>query len=676
MLFAFVQLLAGCRQPVAEKAVITEGSAYFPELSTEKIYRLDGKWDFYWEALKENLQEEQAVLMPVPGTWNGLQIQNETAGRKGYATYRLKVHNLHPGRLYALYLPSAGTNLRFWVDEQLLFEAGKPAISEAGTTESYRTGLVRFTPLATTATFYAEISNFNYRKGGLWESPIFGEPLAIEQYVIGNYMLTFILLGIFVIMAFYHLIFFVLDRSNLGSLYFSLFCTVMWLRISSSGVYGIYRIVDLPWYVVIRFELFGYYASILLLALFIETIFKKINPILLKTVKLTSAAFCISVLVLPIYYSSFTVNLHHAYVVTIAFYGLYLPFKHYKKDRAQAVAWFIGIFFTLLTGLHDIFLSTDAYSSTPLYPFGLLILVASQAFLLANKYIKNFRIVDSLLSRTSQQNLELQRTSTDTNKSLTKAFGSLIEKNEEIERSNSQLNKVTENLNKLLYRVTHDIRSPLLSALGLIQLMENARDAEELKDFMKMQRTSLNKLDRLVQNIALYHKSKEELTITELSIAELIDSTIQQYTVLPEHADVVVKKIIKERHKLYTDSLRIEAIVDNLIGNAFKYKNKYAQPPEVFIKAEVTAKKLRLTITDNGIGIVQKYQKSVFKLFSRATDQASGSGLGLYLVHESVQKLKGSIHFESISGKGSTFFISLPNSPTLVQQPQPVNLPH
>ncbi len=179
-----------------------------------------------------------------------------------------------------------------------------------------------------------------------------------------------------------------------------------------------------------------------------------------------------------------------------------------------------------------------------------------------------------------------------------------------------------------------------------------------------------------MQNIALYHKSKEELTITELSIAELIDSTIQQYTVLPEHADVVVKKIIKERHKLYTDSLRIEAIVDNLIGNAFKYKNKYAQPPEVFIKAEVTAKKLRLTITDNGIGIVQKYQKSVFKLFSRATDQASGSGLGLYLVHESVQKLKGSIHFESISGKGSTFFISLPNSPTLVQQPQPVNLPH
>ena len=109
-----------------------------------------------------------------------------------------------------------------------------------------------------------------------------------------------------------------------------------------------------------------------------------------------------------------------------------------------------------------------------------------------------------------------------------------------------------------------------------------------------------------------------------------------------------------------SDKLRLKIIFSNIISNAYKYLN-----PETdsFLKinVRVTAKETRLSFADNGIGIKPEYLPKITNMFYRATDRSQGSGLGMYIVKQAVEKLKGNMLVESEYGKGTIIKINLPN---------------
>ena len=115
-----------------------------------------------------------------------------------------------------------------------------------------------------------------------------------------------------------------------------------------------------------------------------------------------------------------------------------------------------------------------------------------------------------------------------------------------------------------------------------------------------------------------------------------------------------------DREYIYCDRARIKIILSNFIGNSIQYRDE--SKPKPFINVDVVHKKdvIRISVGDNGIGIPDGETKKIFKMFYRANHKSKGSGLGLYVVNETAQKLKGAIEIESEPGLGSTFVLIIP----------------
>ena len=111
------------------------------------------------------------------------------------------------------------------------------------------------------------------------------------------------------------------------------------------------------------------------------------------------------------------------------------------------------------------------------------------------------------------------------------------------------------------------------------------------------------------------------------------------------------------------DRFRIKIIFENLISNAVKYQNPAAQNKLITVLVKINPESLSICVSDNGIGIDNRYIKNIFDMFFRAEDnlQTDGTGVGLYLVKEAVNKMNGAIDVQSQILNGTNFNIVIPN---------------
>jgi len=126
-------------------------------------------------------------------------------------------------------------------------------------------------------------------------------------------------------------------------------------------------------------------------------------------------------------------------------------------------------------------------------------------------------------------------------------------------------------------------------------------------------------------------------------------------------AEKVKSSISVTGSDFYSDLWRIKEVFRNLISNAIKYRNSQHQSVEISIDINIGDESCCITFTDNGIGIDDDKIDSIFEMFYRASEISEGSGLGLYIVKNAIDKLKGSILVKSKPGQGTIFTITLPN---------------
>ncbi len=231
----------------------------------------------------------------------------------------------------------------------------------------------------------------------------------------------------------------------------------------------------------------------------------------------------------------------------------------------------------------------------------------------------------------------------------------LIEKNRDLQKVNSELDS-------FVYRVSHDLRAPLTSILGLISLMKTEDDKDKLSEYINLQEKSIQKLDLFIKEIInLSRNSRLGITIDKINFDELLDELFenQHYTQAAEKVKRIC--IVDENISFYTDRQRLSTVLNNLISNSLKYINVHLEDP--FVKIEVYPKNegIAIRVSDNGIGISENYLPKIFEMFFRATQAFSGSGLGLYIVKETIGKLDGKIKAKSKFGEGTVFEIFLPN---------------
>lgn len=232
----------------------------------------------------------------------------------------------------------------------------------------------------------------------------------------------------------------------------------------------------------------------------------------------------------------------------------------------------------------------------------------------------------------------------------------------ELKQKNQELQKANDELNKFVYSVSHDLRSPLMSILGIVHLAKLNKDvATEIKYF-EMIEMCVTKLDTFIKNIIDYYKNSRGEEVTEPVDFKALTETVIE-TLKNQDARVQFDSVVEQEGEFRGDFLRLRIILNNLVSNAIKYQNPEAEQHTVKIGIYATTDSARIAVTDNGIGIEQKNLDSIFKLFFRTenTKDKEGTGIGLYIVKESIEKIGGHIQVTSKPMEGTTFEFVIPN---------------
>ncbi|WPP52185.1 PAS domain S-box protein [Catalinimonas niigatensis] len=231
-----------------------------------------------------------------------------------------------------------------------------------------------------------------------------------------------------------------------------------------------------------------------------------------------------------------------------------------------------------------------------------------------------------------------------------------------LQEKNLALQKTNEELDRFVYSASHDLRAPLASSLGLINISRITQDEKERMSYLDMMEQSLNKMDKIIQDITDYSRNARlEIECEEIHFESLIADVLQRLKYLEHIDDVNIHTFVDGEDKFYTDKIRLYVILINLISNAIKYHKYEETDPYINIKVYIKDEKAHILVEDNGIGIEEKHLDKIFGMFFQAARESSGSGLGLFVVKETINKLNGSIKVQSRLKEGSCFEVILPN---------------
>jgi ligand-binding sensor domain-containing protein/signal transduction histidine kinase len=231
---------------------------------------------------------------------------------------------------------------------------------------------------------------------------------------------------------------------------------------------------------------------------------------------------------------------------------------------------------------------------------------------------------------------------------------------ERVNERTLKLVKANQELDRFVYSASHDLSAPLKSILGLIQLTRLENKNEELTNHLDHMQKSVLKLEGVINSLTQFSRNMGHAIVKqEFIFDEMINEVLDELK-YPFHTDKV--KIIKDYNAsafIISDYLRLKIILSNLISNALKYKKSNGSDSFVYISYQNNNESNVIQIKDNGIGISTENQLKVFDMFFRATLQSNGSGLGLYIVKETVEKLGGKITLESAPSSYTMFTVVL-----------------
>lgn len=231
----------------------------------------------------------------------------------------------------------------------------------------------------------------------------------------------------------------------------------------------------------------------------------------------------------------------------------------------------------------------------------------------------------------------------------------------QIQLQNEMLEKANAELDRFVYSVSHDLKSPLSSVLGLMSIADMSNDISEVKDCIKMMRDRINALNGFIEEIINYSRNtRTDAMINEVLIRDMVEKILDGLKFMDKMQSIRLQLDIDPELVICTDSSRLKIVLNNLIGNAVKYHHLRQDDPYIRIQAEVVDGHAYIVVEDNGQGIDESLTGRIFDMFFRAHENSEGSGLGLYIAKEMILKLNGEIHVESKKNEGSIFSIKIP----------------
>lgn len=228
-------------------------------------------------------------------------------------------------------------------------------------------------------------------------------------------------------------------------------------------------------------------------------------------------------------------------------------------------------------------------------------------------------------------------------------------------KQNNELLKVNKELDSFVYSVSHNLRGPLASLLGLISIAKAETKDPKAQDINLLMEHTMLKLDETLREILDYSKNaRGEVNSGVINWMTLIEQSFTKLEYL-KGSDGITKNIrLLTDVPFTTDGSRLEVIFNNILSNAIIYRNGNREAT-IDLEVITTEESATITVRDNGIGIREDAMARIFDMFYRGSETSQGAGLGLYIVKEVVAKLKGTIAITSIPNVETTVVVTLPH---------------
>lgn len=236
------------------------------------------------------------------------------------------------------------------------------------------------------------------------------------------------------------------------------------------------------------------------------------------------------------------------------------------------------------------------------------------------------------------------------------------ESESELMAKNTELHKINMELDRFVYSASHDMRAPLSTMLGLLNLARKTNEPAEIAGYHQMMFERIRTMDGFIKDITNYSRNARlDLNLTRVNVQSLVAEIYRSFIFLANEAQIRFKMSIPADLEIVTDKERLTIVLNNIVSNAIKYHDENKQDRYIEIYANVNENEFTIAVEDNGIGVMPEFKDRIFEMFFRASERSVGSGLGLYIGRETVQKLGGTISFTSQEGVGTAFLVSIPN---------------
>ena len=239
----------------------------------------------------------------------------------------------------------------------------------------------------------------------------------------------------------------------------------------------------------------------------------------------------------------------------------------------------------------------------------------------------------------------------------------LREANDNLEHIVAQRTRALKEINKeletFLYRSSHDMRGPLTTMKGLVNLAEITRRSELPEIFSRLDVT-LSVLDRRIRKLKVVNEIISSGPLSQpVNLFQKANEMILNQKASLNGKKIEFRQQIDKNINVHTSPLLIEIMFGQLISNSVNFSKE--EGAFVDITAETKEHEVTITVRDNGIGIDQEYIKRISEMYYKANERSKGDGLGLYLVRKSVEKLNGTLELKSILEVGTEVKVTIPS---------------
>ncbi len=433
---------------------VKNGILYLNGWNFEKDGNIDlsGEWQFYWNKFYSPKDFMDTTIKPdifinVPGVWTGLKIKGKAIPDTGYATFRLTIiSDTNYAEGIMIFFKEILTAYKVFFNGKLISQIGVVAKNSRHAIPQVRINKESILIHKGENELIVQVSNYNHRTNAFDKAPVIGEEDNIDRTILKSISLDFLLLGLLLIMAFYHLGLFFFRKQNKLALYFALFTLVIAARILVTNNFLLSYMFSVSWNTVYTIGYLTLYLGFPLFVLYFQQVFKEERfKWIFRAIYFISAIFILTLFLPSLIYTKLIIY----YQIIVALYMIFMLVLHITylfKHKQGAIILFVSIIILFFAVLNDMLYTNDIIHTMTLAPIGFFFLILGQSLALGKIFTTAFVENENLSQKLEYQNKNLEDIVSERTKELEQQKLNLSEKNEELLVAEEELRQNNEEL--------------------------------------------------------------------------------------------------------------------------------------------------------------------------------------------------------------------------------------